>query len=103
MTSSHHSNRAETVTAVTASILKMRQWSTRALLMTSLQEEVEELKEQTSAVGSSSEEFEELRTRAEIAERMVPEASWEVKAPQVESHWVMPGSSGTDKLEGARC
>ena len=41
--------------------------------MNSLQEEVKELKEQTNAVGQSSEEFRELRTRAEIAERMDPE------------------------------
>ena len=71
--------------------------------MNSLQEEVKELKEQTSAVGSSGEKFEELRTRVQIAERMSPEARWVVKARQVESHRVLPGSSGTDKLEGARC
>ena len=45
--------------------------------MNSLQEEVRQLKEQLSAVSSSSGEFEELRKRAEMAEEQ--EASWEVQ------------------------
>eukprot|EP00450_Noctiluca_scintillans_P036574 CAMPEP_0194551960 /NCGR_PEP_ID=MMETSP0253-20130528/96483_1 /TAXON_ID=2966 /ORGANISM="Noctiluca scintillans" /LENGTH=1024 /DNA_ID=CAMNT_0039399425 /DNA_START=22 /DNA_END=3096 /DNA_ORIENTATION=+ len=55
-------------------------------LMNSLQEEVKKLKEQASAAGPSSDEFEELKKRAELAERMAKEqeASWEVLRQQSE-------------------
>ena len=55
--------------------------------MNSLQEEVKKLTEQSSAVSSSSDEFEELRKRAEIAERMAKVASSEVQAPVIVCRW----------------
>jgi len=55
-------------------------------LLNTLQEEVKRLKEQASAAGPSSDEFEEIRRRAEIAERMAKEqeSSWESLRKQSE-------------------
>ena len=49
-----------------------------------VQRTLKKLKEQASAEGSSSDEFEELRKWTEIAERMATEASLEVQVPQFE-------------------